>query len=295
MQTPIAQPVQPQRRGRVHSILEWATHQLAAHGLDEARLHAELLLAHVLRCSRLHLLTHADRLLSDTEALQFQNLLERRLAREPVQYILGETEFMGLPLRVTPAVLIPRPETEQLVEHALSAIARTGRNVDVLDIGTGSGNIAVAISVLASNARVTAMDIIGEALAVAQSNARHHGQDAIAFVQADVFDEFLPGRKFDGIISNPPYISRREFDELQPEIRDYEPRIATTDDGDGLRFVRHICSVARLRVRTGGFLCMEIAYNQSGAALKIAQEAGLRDVRVLPDYAGHPRILSAYV
>jgi release factor glutamine methyltransferase len=294
MPPPIAPIAQQQETWTVLSLLQWATRHLTERGFDEARLHVELLLAHVLKCTRLHLYTNYDRPMSGEELAAFKALFKRRLAHEPLQYILGKTEFMGLPLAVDRRVLIPRPETEQLVEQALEILGTIGKpHPAVLDIGTGSGNIAIAIAAFAQNCAVTAMDVSPEALELAADNARINGVDTITFLCADVFDDFLPDVQFDMIVSNPPYISADEFGRLAPEIREFEPRRATTDEADGLRFLRRIAQVATTKVRPGGWLLMEIAYNQSTAAAEIVREAGLKDVQVAADYAGHPRILFA--
>ncbi len=282
------------QRWTVLSLLQWATQYLLDHAFEEARLHAELFLAHVLSCSRLQLYTNFDRPMTEAELAHFKTLLKRRLAHEPLQYILGETEFMGIRLAVDRRVLIPRPETELLVEKALEAMKSIDKpDVHVLDIGTGSGNIAIAVAKFEPRARLAAMDVSDEALQVAEANAQSNSIDTIEFLRASVFDEFLPGRRFDVIISNPPYISREEFSLLQPEVRHYEPRIATTDNADGLTVIHRIAEVAAQRLHDGGSLFLEIAYNQSAEAAAIAEQAGLRDVRVATDFAGHPRILSA--
>lgn len=283
-----------QRHWTVLSLLQWAAQYLADHGFDEARLHVELLLARVLSCSRLELYTSFDRPLTQEELAGFKALLKRRLTHEPLQYILGETEFMGIRLAVDRRVLIPRPETESLVEKALEAMkTMPGRSIDVLDIGTGSGNIAIAVAKLEPRARVAAIDVSADALHVAESNARHNDAGTVEFFRASVFDEFLPDRELDVIISNPPYISREEFPHVQPEVKDFEPRIATTDDADGLTFVRRIAEVSSQRLRHGGWLFLEIAYNQSAQVKEILERADLCDVRVAEDFAGHPRIVSA--
>lgn len=276
------------------SLIEWSAHRLAHQGFEEARLHAELLLAHVLHYSRLQLYTHFDKPLAPEELSRFKALFKRRLAHEPLQYIVGETEFMGIPLRVDSRVLIPRPETEQLVERALDAIKSFSKErVDVLDIGTGSGNIPIAIAKFAPTARITSMDVSADALAVARRNAELNNVGSINFIHADIFSDELPAEKFDIIISNPPYIALEEFLMLLPEVRDFEPRSATTDEGDGFQFIRRIATVGMQKLVAGGFLLMEIAYNQSERARKICEDAGLQEIAVFDDYAGIPRIVSA--
>lgn len=278
----------------VLSLLQSAMQHLSERGFEEARLHVELLLAHVLHCSRLQLYTNYDRPLSADELATFKAFLKRRLAHEPLQYILGTTEFMGIPLRVDRRVLIPRPETEQLVERAVHILGTMNKpRPEVLDIGTGSGNISIAIAKFAPHCVVTAIDVSSEALAVAQENAATNNIHTVTFVQADVFDDFLPHEQFDMIVSNPPYISADEFVLLTPEIRQFEPRIATTDEADGLRVIRRIAQVAQIKLYSGGHLLLEIAYNQGEAASEILRQAGLNGVEVYTDYAGQPRIVCA--
>ena len=280
------------RTWTILSLLEWSADHLSFRGFEDARLNAELLLAHVLGLSRLQLYTQHDRPVVQTELDAYRNLLRRRLNHEPIQYVLGETEFMGHSLLVTPDVLIPRPETEQLVERTLDAI----RLMDlpeprILDIGTGSGNIAIAIGLRVSRAVITSIDASPAALKIAAQNIERHRLNSITLLQADVFENPLPGQRFDAIVSNPPYISLAEFDSLQPEVRDFEPRVATTDGEDGFRFIRLISELSAEKLNAGGYLLMEIAYNQSYEAKAIVSTVGLIDVQVFNDLSGIPRIV----
>lgn len=278
----------------VISLLERASEHLKSNGFDEARLNVELLLAHVLHLHRIELYTNFDRPVTDAELSEFKLLFKRRLGHEPIQYILGETEFMGLPLYVNRNVLIPRPETELLVERAVEVIrGTTPGEVEVLDIGTGSGNISLAIAVMVPSARVTAIEVSPQALDVARCNAERNEIRDVEFIHADMLEDFLPDRTFNLIVANPPYISLEEFQGLQEEVRDFEPRLATTDEGDGFRFIRRIVSVAAAKLRSGGFLLMEIAYNQATMAAQILESAGLVDVQLRKDYAGIDRIIEA--
>lgn len=280
------------RAWTILSLIEWSADHLSSRGFEDCRLNAELLLAHVLQLSRVQLYTQYDRPLSFAELTSYRDLFRRRLTHEPLQYILGETEFMGLPLFVNSTVLIPRPETEQLVERSLEALRRIGNETPaVLDIGTGSGNIAIALGIQFPNAKVTAVDISAAALETAARNVERHQIKNITLLQADVFTDFLPDETFDLIVSNPPYIAAAEFGTLQPEVRDFEPRIATTDGGDGFRFIRRISELAMKKLNPGGWLLMEIAYNQFEHSRAIATQAGLSGVEVLSDLSGVPRIV----
>ncbi|MBI5474466.1 MAG: peptide chain release factor N(5)-glutamine methyltransferase [Ignavibacteriae bacterium] len=293
MQSSSAPPSEKKQAWTVLTLIEWSTQHLLEHGFDEARLHVELLLAHVLTFSRLQLYTNFDRPLTPDELSRFKVLFKRRLTHEPLQYILGTTEFMGLTFEVNENVLIPRPETELLVEKALEVIASSGIEPRiVLDIGTGSGAVGVAIARCAANARVASIDISEPALEVAERNAQLNGV-TVEFLRCDMMTDFLPDRAFHLIVSNPPYVSSSEFALLQPEVRDFEPRIATTDEGDGFKYIRRLLELARLRLLPGGTLLFEMAFNQSATAMRIASEAGLRDVQIFDDMAGIPRVLSA--
>lgn len=278
----------------VLSLIEWSARHLTDHGFDEARLHVELLLAHVLSYTRLQLYTNFDRPLTPAELGAFRALFKRRLTHEPLQYILGETEFMGMPFIVNPSVLIPRPETEQLVEHVLAAIRTFEKDlVRVLDVGTGSGNIAIALGKLEPAADLTSIDVSHDALDVAMKNCERNGMTNIRLEQANVLEDFFPGEMFDVIVSNPPYISLDEFGSLSPEVKEFEPRVATTDEADGLTFIRRIAEIARTKLMPGGFLFIEIAYNQAESGRETLIKAGLREIEVFFDYANHPRILKA--
>lgn len=280
----------------VLSLINWSTQHLAGLGFDEARLHVELLLAEVLGYSRLQLYTNFDRPLTPAELSSFKGLYRRRLAHEPLQYILGYTDFMGLRLAVSPAALIPRPETEQLVEMAMEWVSLSGKSrVGILDVGTGTGNIAIALAKRCPEADITSIDVSRDALELAQRNAALNETRGVNFFLASVFDDFLPGQRFDLLVSNPPYISLDEFAGLQPEVRDFEPRLATTDEADGYKFIRRIAEVAARRVSSGGGVFVEIAYNQKEEAMAIFSSEGLVAVSVQEDYSGHPRILSARV
>lgn len=275
-------------------LIEWGTEYLNDRGFEEARLNVELLLSHTLHFKRIDLYTNFDRPLSGPELSGFKAALQRRLEHEPIQYIVGETEFMGIPLYVTPSVLIPRPETEELVERALEWIKSSSlKRVEVFDIGTGSGNIPIALERFSPAARITSIDISADALAVARRNVERHGCSRILLQRADMFDDVFPGKTFDMIIANPPYISAHDFASLAPEVRNFEPVLATTDNGDGLLFIRRICELAMTRLCNGGALLMEIAYNQGADAERIAVGEGLAEVKIFRDLGGNERILCA--
>ena len=276
----------------VLSMLTWADAYLAERGIEDARLNGELLLAHVLRIPRLHLYLQFDRPLVPEELAAFKTLFLRRLSREPLQYILGETNFMGLTLRVDKRALIPRPETEHLVEAALAYLKTCARPAPaILDIGTGTGNVAIALGKTVPGSRVVSIDNSDEALGLARENAEKNGAPNVVFVLGDVLQDRGMQGTFDLIVSNPPYVSLAEYNELQPEVREFEPRGAVTDGGDGFRFIRAIASRCSSCLTPGGAVMMEIAYNQEDGARRTLEAAGCVEVSVLKDYAGHPRVV----
>ena len=276
----------------VLSLVEWAARHLADQGFDEARLHVELLLAHVLHLKRLDLYLQFDRPLLPIELAAFKSLFKRRLTHEPLQYITGETEFMGLPLFVDKSVLIPRPETELLVEKAIERLAAlTLASPDILDVGTGSGNIAIALAHFVPQSRVLAMDISPAALATAGRNIERNAVQNVSLVEADIFGSMPSDIPFDMILSNPPYVSLEEYAGLQPEVKDFEPRNASTDEGDGLRYIRTIATLASRQLKAQGSLLLEIGFGQADDALEIVSGAGLSQVQVFPDVAGIPRVI----
>lgn len=281
----------------VLALIQSTTDLFAARGIDGPRLTAELLLGRVLGLERIRLYTNFDRPVDERERAAFRELVRRRLGREPLQYILGETGFMGMRFAVDRDVLIPRPETEQLVELVLALERETpGAVRSVLDIGTGSGNIAVSIAKLVPGCRVDALEISPGALRVARGNASALGAaDRVAFIEGDILDEDcpLPGAPYDVVAANPPYISSAEYALLEPEVREFEPEIATTDRGDGLTFYRAIARRFREIVRPGGRLFAEVAYDQHAAVAELFRAAGCADVEALPDHQGIPRIIRA--
>ncbi len=284
----------PTKFWTIASLLEAAKNSLEARGFEDARLNVELLLAHVLRVRRTQLYANYDRPIEPNELADFNALLERRLAHEPLQYILGETEFMGLPLYVNSSVLVPRPETELLVEKTLEAIkAKGNERVEILDVGTGSGNIPVALAHFAENAIITSIEISAPAVETAARNIRPYGFARISLHREDVFSDFLPGKMFDIIVSNPPYVSAEDFDRLKPEIRDFEPRVATTDGGDGYAVIKRVIEVAAGKLKPNCSLLLEIAYNQSGETERIARSCGFSEVEFFNDFSGIPRIMRA--
>jgi release factor glutamine methyltransferase len=273
-----------------------AAARLAAVGVDTARLDAELLLADALALDRSALLARWHDRVDGPAAARFSLRLARRLRREPVAYILGRQEFWSLPFAVTPAVLIPRPETELVVETASALAARLSRSADdaalsVCDIGTGSGCIAVAVAREIPRASVVAIDRSCAALAVARENARaNRVASRITFVAGDLLATIRYDHRFDLIVSNPPYV--RTAEPTAPEVA-FEPALALAGGDDGLAVVRRLIAAAPARLQRGGWLVMEIGTAQEAAVRALAAGAGLTQIAVRYDLAGLPRVLVA--
>jgi release factor glutamine methyltransferase len=249
---------------------------------------AELILAHVLGCDATALLTHPERMLSAKEAEQFEALLKRRLASEPVQYLTGTQEFFGLLFEVSPDVLIPRPETEHLVEAVLERFNREA-NLRIVDVGTGSGAIAVAIAHALPRSRVTAVDLYLSALEIARRNAERHGViDRVILLQSDLLAA-AGSMEFDVVVSNPPYIADGEV--LEVQVANYEPPSALYAGPTGLEIYQRLIPQAHTVLKPRGWIIMEIGHGQE-AALRALLEAW-SEVSFVPDLQGIPRIVQA--
>jgi release factor glutamine methyltransferase len=248
-----------------------------------------ILLCHALNLSRTALITQSDRVLTTDEAARLSALLQRRLDGEPVAYIVGRREFYGLDFHVTPAVLIPRPETELLVELALERLPARGR---VLDMGTGSGAIAVALAHTRPDAAVTALDVSADALAIAQRNAAANGV-AVRFLHSDWFSA-TAGESFELIVSNPPYIADGDRHLAEGDLR-FEPTGALTDYADGLSALRRIVAGAAAHLEPGAWLLMEHGYDQSEAVQMLLTAHGYADVQSWHDLAGIARVTGGRV
>lgn len=255
---------------------------------DEARSEVQTLLQTVLDVNRAYLLAHPERVLTGQEQSRCQALLQRRLQGEPLAYILGEREFFGLDFKVTPATLIPRPDTELLVESALARLPSAGCHV--LDLGTGSGAIALSIAHARPDVQLTAVDASEAALSVAQENADRLGLSNVRFVRGDWYTG-LAGQRFDLIVSNPPYIAANDHHLLQGDLR-FEPAGALASGMDGLDDIRRIVSQAGAHLVIGGWLMLEHGYDQAGRVRELLCGAGFANVRSDKDLAGIERVTS---
>jgi release factor glutamine methyltransferase len=277
--------------------IDEAARRLAACGIESARLDAQLLMAAAAGITREAAVTGSIEL-SPATLDNFETMIARRERREPIAYILGHKEFYSIDFEVSSAVLIPRPETEIVVAAALEVVAGAP-DARVLDIGTGSGAIAIAIAGNAPRARVTAVDISADAIVHASRNAQHHRvEDRVTFRRADCF-EILDGGpalgSFEVIVSNPPYLDDAEIAALEPEVRAFEPRLAISAGAGGLDILRRIAAGAPRHLAGDGELIVEVAAAQAtkAAVAKLVEEAGLRVVSVINDLAGHPRVVRA--
>ena len=280
---------------RALELIDEASRRLTAVGIESSRLDAEVLLAEAAGVTREAAITGSLDLSAET-LKKFETMIARREKREPVAYIVGHKEFYSLDFEVTPAVLIPRPETEFVVSAALECITEKA-DARVLDIGTGSGAIAIAIAVNAPTAQITALDISADAIAVASRNAlRHRVEDRVTLLRADCFDILDTGPalgKFDAIVSNPPYLDDAEIAALEPDVRVYEPRAALNGGASGLDILQRIAIGTRAHLETNGELIVEVGAGHAGDIVNLVERAGLRVVSVINDLAGHPRVVHA--
>ena len=267
-------------------LVEEGQRRLAAAGVEEAAVDAWLLFSYDKKVDRTWYLLNRTQRASGEEQEAYLKLIARRCERVPLQHITGEQEFMGLPFRVTPDVLIPRQDTEVLVEECLRHLAPG--NI-FLDLCTGSGCILVSLLHYAKGTFGTGADLSGKALAVAKGNVEANGVEA-RLVQGDLFEPVTG--TFDLIVSNPPYIASAEIETLAPEVREHEPRMALDGTADGLFFYRRIVQESPSYLKEGGWLCMEIGYDQGAAVRQLMDARGFATVSVIKDLAGLDRVVS---
>lgn len=286
------------KKWTTRDLLHWTTQYFEKKGIDHPRLSTEMLLAHVLETERLKLYMEPERPASELERAAFRDLVERAVNHEPVDYLVGQTPFFSMMFKVSPAVLVPRPSTETLVEHVIQHARRTPgfASPDIFDLGTGSGAIAISLCRSIDKANVTASDISQASLEIAQENAntllKPAQRDRLAFKHGNLFEP-VTGQKFRYIVSNPPYISDAEWAEVEPNVKEYEPESALRGGADGLDVVRRVISEARGHLLKPGHLAVEIAASQKAHAIALANEAGFENVQVLTDHENLPRVLVA--
>jgi release factor glutamine methyltransferase len=262
-------------------------------GVPEARRDAGSLMAHSLGQDRTFIISHSDEEVNDDVLHRFRHLLQRRSAGEPLQYITGHQEFFCLNFDVSPDVLIPRPETELLVETALNLIPPKTDPITMVDVGTGSGCITISLLHQRPGWRSVAIDLSPKAIAVAKHNARKHGvENRIDFVVADSLDGLIQQPIFDLIVSNPPYVAEDAMTGLQREVRDYEPRLALTPGGDGLRVIRKLVNQSGLMLKTGGYLVIEIGFDQRERVEELVDSSIWELIEIYQDLQGIPRTVT---
>ena len=270
---------------------------LRLNGVPEARREAGSLLAHVLKRDRSFMLSHAEDAVGEEQSEIFRLYLQRRAEGEPLQYITGHQEFFGLDFEVNRSVLIPRPETELLIETVLKLFATVDKAPLICDVGTGSGCIAITLVHELPQSRAVALDISPEALAVAERNAaRHSVGDRIRFLESDCFaalnEQGAQQLPFDLIVSNPPYVENGAIAGLQREVRNFEPHTALVAGDDGLRVIRRLLSDAGSFLKTGGFFLFEIGFNQGAAVEQLLDRERWRPLGIHADLQGIPRIVA---
>jgi release factor glutamine methyltransferase len=282
---------QPWTVGR---LLDWTARYLAQKGAESPRLDTEVLLAHALGCKRIDLYTRHDEVASEGIRQRFKELIQERVKGCPVAYLVGRKEFYSLPLEVGRAVLIPRPDTETVVDECLR-LAKEVAEPRVLDVGTGSGCIAVAVAKYHKTAQVTATDVSPEALAVAARNAAAHGvAERIRFLEGDLFAPVPAGEAFDFVLSNPPYIPHGDLAALPAGVRDYEPHRALDGGPDGFAVFDRLVAEAPALLKPGGYLIVEIgAPQERPARARIEAHGGYELGKTVFDSSGHPRVLRA--
>jgi release factor glutamine methyltransferase len=270
-------------------VLDWTTQRFTEAGIAAARLEAQILLAHVLGCTRMQLYTGFDKPLADAELASYRALIKRRLAGEPVSYLVGETEFWGLPFHVEPSVLVPRPDTETVIEVARAARPDRAAPCRILDLCTGSGVIAVSLAREYPAAQVVATELSPAAAALARRNAaRNAVADRVDVREGDLFAP-VRGERFDLIAANPPYIASSVIPTLSPEVR-REPVIALDGGPDGLAFYDRICAEAREHLAPGGAIVLEHGFDQADAVAARLTAAGFTGVALIHDLGKNPRV-----
>jgi release factor glutamine methyltransferase len=276
----------------IGSLVKWATDDFRARGIENPRLDAEVIVAFALGIDRTRVIIESLRPLEAGELALLRELVKRRRSREPVAYLRGHREFYGLSFRVDSRVLIPRPDTEALVDVALGRTEHVSLSMRQLDLCTGSGCVAIAMARQRPTAKVFASDISPGALAVARENALRLGAYNVAFVESDLFASLPADARFDVVTANPPYIATAEIPGLSPDIRDFEPRLALDGGADGLDVVRRIVAEAPRFLEPDGVLASEIGAGEAEGVRALFEERGYRDVRIDRDYGKIERVVS---
>ncbi|MDD4802751.1 MAG: peptide chain release factor N(5)-glutamine methyltransferase [Syntrophomonas sp.] len=278
-----------QKIWRINDLLVWTTRYFLDSGIKDPRLEAEILLAYVLKKDRVYLYTNFDEPVNQAERDIYRSYIKRRSGGEPLSYITGQREFMSLSFQVGPDVLIPRPDTEVMVETVLN-MAQSEDIKRICDVGTGSGAIAISLAVYLGETEIYAVDISPAALAIARNNARMHNV-RVDFREGDLLNPMQGEEQMDMIVANLPYITEAQLKQLDKGVKDYEPRLALLASGDGLDLYRVLLPQAFQLLRPGGYILLEIDPRQSEPARQMMEN--FTDVRILPDWAGRDRLVTA--
>lgn len=279
----------------VSRLLEWTRGFFREHGVESPRLCAEILLAYAMGCERIELYTRHESIPDQEVLRRFRSAVKQAAAGRPIGHLTGKKEFFSLEFEVTPEVLIPRPETEVLVERVIHLV-RHGEDElrSILDLGTGSGCIAISLAKNLPDVAMFACDVSPTAIEVARRNAAHHGVlNRIGIRLGDLFEPWEPDRRFDVIVSNPPYVAESEAASLPANVRDFEPHGALFAGTDGLDILRRLIVTAPQHLTAGGHLLTEMAYNQAAAVRSLLDETGWRDIVTYRDDLGHERVAHA--
>ncbi|MBL7214371.1 MAG: peptide chain release factor N(5)-glutamine methyltransferase [Phycisphaerae bacterium] len=282
----------------IKKLLEWISEYFETNGVDSPRLSAELLLCHILKLERIQLYTLYDRVVQADQLTALRALVKRGAEHEPIAYLVGRCEFYSLPLKITPDCLIPRPETEHLVERSVDFLRNRPSPQYVLDLCTGSGCIAAAIAKNVKDVRIVATDICDNALKVAAENIhRHKLEDKVTLLCGDLFDAIIEGldqTRFDLIVSNPPYVSDLEYEKLDHNVKKYEPKLALYAGIDGLDIYKRIMEKVDQFLKPDGALMMEIGYAQGPAIQQMLEQSGIfKEINIEKDFANNDRIAIA--
>jgi release factor glutamine methyltransferase len=277
----------------IRRVIAWATEDLKKRGMSSPRLDVELLLGRILGLDRVRLLIDAERPLEKAELTRYREMHQRRRAGEPVAYLLGVREFYGRSFRVDPRVLVPRPDTETLVEVALERTRHLSLSARVLDLCTGSGCVAITLSRERPTTSVLGADISPDALSVAAENALRLGAVTLGLIRSDLFSALEAGRdRFDLITANPPYIADRELPTLQVDVRAFEPRLALAGGADGLAVIRRLVAEAPPFLDAGGVLALEVGAGQAEHVRRLFEVRGFHNITTRRDYGGHERVVA---
>ena len=281
----------------INSLLTWTVNYFKSKGISSARLDAEVLLAHVLGQKRIYLYVHFDEPMEKNELVKFREYVAKRAKHIPVAQIIGQREFMGLDFKVTKDTLIPRPDTEILVENVITKVKeefKDKNSYDIVDIGTGSGAIILSLLNFLKKANGFTVDISPKAIEVAKENAQNlQVSDRCTFFVGDLFTP-LVNKTFDVIVSNPPYIPQEDIKNLEIDVKDYEPLSALTDNGDGLSFYKRLFSQGQEYLNDKGLIAVEVGIHQAEVVKEMAKNHNWKNIEIIKDYAGIDRVVLAW-